>query len=52
MKTLFDVPLEKSVIPGMESIRRTLYEETRQCEVKVGFFSLTMSSLVCVFVSA
>ena len=33
MTSLFDIPLQKGVIPGMGDIRSTLLEESRQCDV-------------------
>lgn len=35
MGTLFEVPLQKGVIPGMEDIRDSLIEECRQCDLLV-----------------
>uniref|UniRef100_A0A158R560 DNA topoisomerase n=1 Tax=Syphacia muris TaxID=451379 RepID=A0A158R560_9BILA len=35
MKTLFDVPIQKSIIPGMEDIKRTLMEEIRNSDILV-----------------
>ncbi|VDM97748.1 unnamed protein product [Thelazia callipaeda] len=34
-KVLFDAPIQKNVIPGMEGVRTTLIEEVRHCDLLV-----------------